>query len=36
MKVLGCALDRYLGDQLPAAYMYIGGYSPCEQALAIT
>ncbi len=34
VKVSGCALDRYSGNQLPAVYN--GGYSPRERALTIT
>ncbi len=34
VKVLGCTLNRYSGDQLPTVYN--GGYSPRERALTIT
>ncbi len=34
VKVLGCTLDRYSGDQLPAVDN--DGYSPREWALTIT
>ncbi len=34
VKVSGCVLDHYSGDQLPAVYN--GGYSPHERALTIT
>ncbi len=34
VKVSGCTLDRYSGDQLPAVYN--GSYSPHERALIIT